>query len=160
MLLNEWSAIVVAPLLPYEPNKFWRKKVWEEKSSTFSAIRTFFCSNFLPRPISESIRNFCSNLGTLVYILDPIISKKNLFPNMLAFSFQLDMTVFIVPSNRLIWLTLLCSFIFILCGQLQLLLLHASMISLQFNIWCSIMLANLLLLYLGSLFYLLLLNPC
>ena len=76
MLLNEWSAIVVAPLLPYELNKFWRKKVWEEKSSTFSAIRTFFCSNFLPRPISESIRNFCSNLGTLVYILDPIISKK------------------------------------------------------------------------------------
>ena len=39
------GAIAVAPLLPYEP-----KKKLEEKSSTFSAIRTFFRSNFFPDP--------------------------------------------------------------------------------------------------------------
>ena len=35
-------------LLPYEPKKNWRKKVQEEKRSTFSAVRTFFRSNSFP----------------------------------------------------------------------------------------------------------------
>ena len=47
---KEWSAISVAPLVLYEPRKKLRKKVREEKSSTFSAIPTFFRSNFFPDP--------------------------------------------------------------------------------------------------------------
>ena len=44
-------AISVAPLAVYEKRKYRRKKVWEEKSLTFSAMRTFFRSNFFPDPI-------------------------------------------------------------------------------------------------------------
>ena len=35
-------------LLPYEPKKNFRKKVQEEKRSTFLAVQTFFRSNSFP----------------------------------------------------------------------------------------------------------------
>ena len=62
-----WDNMVIHTLVDSEGKCWpWRKKVQEEKSSTFSPIRTFFRSNFFPDPLAVecSCVSVCHHQGS------------------------------------------------------------------------------------------------